>query len=165
MSTGQFLKLKRNAIQKRLEGLTKLEATTGAFLNRTIYPLYQRLQSERFKTENRSEGQRWKPVSRQTRERKLKDRARDRAAFPGGDRILIHTGDLSRSVIGTSLEHHRKVVTGKKITVATTLGYAGFVAADRPFMKWGKDSRKEFRDRVRAYWLSYLKDVKKAGLK
>lgn len=158
------LKLTQNAIQKRLQSLTKLEASTGTFLNRSIYPLYQRLQGERWKTENRSEGQRWKPVAQATRDRKLRDRARDRAAFPGGDRTLVHTGDLSRSVIGTTLENHRKVISGKKITVATTLSYAGFVAAERPFMAFGKDSRKAFRDRVRDFWRAYIKTAGKAGL-
>ena len=149
MSGNKGLIMVRNAVKKKLQ-----DFETGRFrgvLNGPIYTAYKRAQDERFRTENSSEGSHWKQVKRDTRIRKIKDRQRDSSRWPGGDRILIHTGDLSRSVIGTRREHHRKVVTERAITIATTLAYAGFVAEKRPFMKFGSKTKGVFKSIIRRH--------------
>lgn len=159
MSDSQkIFQLIRNPFDTRMKEITQLSRSAQAFLDRSIYPTYQRAQEQRWMTENRSEGAQWKAVSDLYNRRKIKDRIRDRERYPGGPRIGLHTGALSRSVIGTDLRNHRKVISGNKITVATTLAYAGFFAEVRPFMAFGENTKKTFRDKVLKYWRGIIQN-------
>lgn len=149
-------------VQSRMNQMVKDgPSKTRAWLNRQAYSVYQKAQAQRFETENQSEGRRWKQVKRDYRIQKIRDKQESPNAYPGGDRILIYTGALSRSVVGTSKDNHRKVVTDRKLTVATTLEYAGFVAQVRPFMRFGQETRTDFRNS----FIEYMRKRIKAELK
>lgn len=145
------LKLVRNDLEKRIRSVISESGRLRAFLNKDIYRIYQKAQDLRWRSENRSEGERWAPVSDEWNRRKIRDRIRDRSRFPGGPRRMIHTAELSRSVIGIKLDHHRKIVTNRAITIATTLEYAGFVAEKRPFMKFGPKTERDFHDALKRF--------------
>lgn len=144
-------KMIRNDFEKRMNGMINSGGLFRGFLNSTIYSIYQKAQDERFRSENQSEGRKWKQVRRDYRIRKIREKQRDPNRFPGGDRILIHTGELSRSVVGSDLKFHRKIVSERSITIATTLEYAGFVAETRPFMSFGRTTQKKFSDAVKRF--------------
>lgn len=137
-------------IRKTHDGITpflnmligRAQNTAGAFAR--VYPVYQRLQTERFKTENASEGSPWPPLERDyaaykprrygggTRHKWVGGRGDGRPwaeagawkSWPGGGRrMLLGTSTLAGAVIGqgpTPLEgtdKHRVMFTDQSMTV------------------------------------------------
>lgn len=104
-----------------------------------IYPMYQRLQVERFQTENASEGDKWKDLDPEYARYKTrrygggprrKSRTRDAGqwkSYPGnGTKMLIGTSMLAGAVIGPSegspftegVGQHRAMFTARRMTIA-----------------------------------------------
>lgn len=104
-----------------------------------IYPIYQRLQVERFQTENSSEGGAWlqlDPTYKKYKERRYggglrrKSRTREAGAwnsYPGkGSKMMIGTGMLAGAAIGPSsgspftegVSNHRAIFTTTGMTIS-----------------------------------------------
>jgi len=111
----------QNSIEKNLQGMIERGNSMKGFLNRVTYTQYQKFQMERWKTENASEGGRWKALQPAYKLYKLKrygggpkfkwvggqgknrpwQRAGNWKNYPGsGTKTLIATGRLVSSVIG-----------------------------------------------------------------
>lgn len=84
-------------------------------LSRGVYPLYQQFQTQRFQTENASEGSTWVPLQDKYQKYKLrrygggnkratkKDPRTQWQSWPGsGSKMLIGTGTLAGAVVGPS---------------------------------------------------------------
>jgi hypothetical protein len=138
-----------NGLQKKLEEM--LEKTGKAAAAR-IYPLYQKLQTERFQTENASQGAKWKPIQKEYAEHKLKTFK----SYPGGGRkTLIATSTLGGAVIGrgspfngtdkhialfTKYGMQISVKTGGKNAAGKPFDYPAAVAEVRPYMTFKDES-------------------------
>lgn len=172
------LKKAQDNISKRLNEMVKKSNDTRGFLNRVIYPMYQKAQIQRWMTENSSEGGRWKALdpkyaawkkraySGGTRYKFIGGRGEGRPwqaigtwpVGPGrGEKILIASGRLVGSSIGPNdqytvgVDDHRKIVTAKTLKVFTVVDYAKTVAEDRPFMKFSQKTIREMRKAYAKY--------------
>ena len=115
------IKWVETGIQKNLTSMLDRGKETRAYLNRVVYPQYQKAQQKRWMTEGASEGQKWKPINPDYAEYKLRrygggtkyewigGQGEGRPwkpdgkwpVFPGkGSKLLIATGRLVSSVIG-----------------------------------------------------------------
>lgn len=142
-----------NGIEKRLDGMVSRAKNARGYLDRVVYQQYQDAQFMRWQTANASEGSTWKPLTHAYEKYKLKKFS----AFPGGGRVLmVATSNLSKSVIGPrgggSMPFgHRKVVTESSLIVGTTVPYAGFADALRPFTKYSPATMRKIQKGLIAY--------------
>lgn len=138
-----------------------------------IYKVYQRLQTERFMTENASEGSKWNELNDTYKKYKTKRYGGGPKrgggtwkSFPGnGTKMLIGTGTLAGAVIGpgspfdsAGTSAHRAIfsATSMSIQVAEgepnaegkTFDYASYVDEKRPFMAFGDASISEMKDEL-----------------
>lgn len=142
------LQMKVDKINNRLDAIVGRCKSMRSYLNRVVYHQYQQAQIRRWNTENISEGQNWKPLNPQYQLAKRKRYA----GFPySGSRMLVATGTLLQSVVGTAPRYHRKIVTNTGITIMTTLEYAPHVADVRPFMKWSRQTKREIISGMKRY--------------
>lgn len=144
------MKITRNDLQDRLDGMLDKANMQGAAAR--IYPLYQKLQTERFMSENASEGSSWNSLTSKYAEAKLKSFR----SYPGGGRkLLIATSSLAGAVIGPGspfkgTENHIAVFTRYSMRILVNVSgenaagkrfdYPQYVAENRPFMKFSQTS-------------------------
>ena len=128
------IKQVENTVTKRLDEIVSRSSGMQGYFMRNVYRQYQKAQQERWKSENKTEGNRWSPLEPTYKRRKL-TRFKD---YPGhGTKMLVATGKLFQSVIGPG-EFHVVQATDSYLFVSTTLDYAKWVAEERPFMKFGQ---------------------------
>lgn len=146
------LELTQNALEQRLnEILTRAKSTQGA--SARVYPVYQALQTQRFMTENASEGQQWDPLKGEYAKYKVKKYS----SSPGGGRkMLIATGHLAGAVIGPGApfpgtESHRAIFKPWSMQISVSLNYAQYVAARRPFMSFSDASMQKMKAALSQY--------------
>lgn len=137
---------------------------TGKAAAARIYPLYQKLQTERFQSENASEGQKWKPIQKEYADYKLKKFK----SYPGGGRkTLIATSTLGGAVIGRDspfrggVDKHVALFKKYSMQISVKQGgqnaagkpfdYAGYVAEVRPYMKFSEKSMNLMKDELRKF--------------
>jgi len=142
------IQIKADGIGKKLDTMISRAKNARAYLNRIAYPMYQEAQLERWKTENVSEGAPWKRLSpRYLAQKKIRF-----ASEPySGRKMLVATGRLLKSVVGSERRYHRKIVTDKKLIISTTVPYAAEVAEVRPFMVFGNNTKKKILEGFRKY--------------
>jgi hypothetical protein len=132
-----------------------------------IYPLYQKFQTDRFQSENSSEGSAWPDLNESYKESKLKRFQ----SFPGhGSKMMIATGTLAGAVIGPGspfasegISAHRALFTpnSMEISIDTSgtnaqgkpLSYAKFAAEKRPIMEFSDDHLEEMKDELQKFIL------------
>lgn len=156
------IKITRNDLEKRINDiLTRGKSSQGALAR--IYPLYQSLQTQRFMTQNASEGQPWPALNSQYAQYKLKKYGR----YPGsGSKMLIGTSTLAGAVIGPGspffgTEKHRALFKPWSMQISVSMEgtnaagkrftYPTFVAEKRPFMQFGDASRQKMKDSLSKY--------------
>ena len=147
------LKMVTNPIKDWQESLLSRERAVQSFIVRVLYPYYKKLQIERWKSENSSQGENWRPISKKWIDIKTKDKQKDPSGFPGGSAILIHSSTLFKSVTGLDQTYHRAEFTNTSMKIATTLDYAKWVAQDRPFMNFSDDSIDEMKKKFTDWWI------------
>jgi len=132
----------KDALTPHLDGMLKRASSSGirAYLSRVVYKQYQDAQIERWNTENRSEGPRWKRLNPAYEKSKRKRFAK----YPyGGTKMLVATGRLLKSVVGTDRRYHRRVVLHYAMEILVTLPYAPNVNAERNFTQFGQRTKRE----------------------
>lgn len=155
------IKLIKNGVKDRLDGMLTRAKSTQATAR--IYPLYQKLQTERFRTENASEGAVWLPLNPVYKRRKLKLFA----GYPGaGSKTLIGTSTLAGAVIGPGspflgTEKHTALFSPYKMQIQVSMSgktaagkpftYAGYVAEQRPFMEFSEKSLTLMKNELRKF--------------
>jgi hypothetical protein len=130
-----------------------------------IYKIYQRLQTQRFMTENQSEGGQWDPLDGTYQKYKTKRYGGGPKrgggtwkSWPGnGTKMLIGTGTLAGAVIGpgspfntAGISSHKVLFTKSSMEIRIEQGgtnaegrpfnYAGSVDEKRPFMEFSDQS-------------------------
>lgn len=140
---------KGSGIEGSLNKMLTRANTVSSYLDRVIFPKFQKAQLERFKSENASQGDTWAPLNPEYAKRKRKKYA----AYPGaGSAILIATGRLMKAATGQ--EGYNKIVTNQGITIGVDLGavpYAGYVGSARPFMKFSDATIADWKAGIVAY--------------
>lgn len=157
MANEGAIRMVKSAINRMHGDMLRVGNRVDAALAREIYRIYQNAQRARWMSENKSEGRPWKALNPTYQVKKIKRFA----AYPGGGRkMLIATGALQASVIGTDTKHHRRLIERNRMVVATTLPYAAYVAEVRPFMEFGKATKAKIRAAIKKYWVGLLKGRK-----
>jgi len=132
-----------------------------------IYPMYQRFQTQRFMTENESQGNRWAPLSEKYSARK----PRQFASYPGsGSKLMIATGTLAGAVIGPGApfpgtDRHRFITTTTGMTIAVEqsgknaagkpFDYVEHAAEIRPIMTFNSDSIDQMKEELKKFILGF----------
>ncbi len=148
-----------NGIERQLEDMVKRANLVPAYLNRVVYPTYQKAQRERWTAENSGAdfaGGAWPsldPAYASWKKRKYAD------SPGGGSKMMIRTKRLFDSVVGPS-DEHRKIVDNKSLRIATTVPYAIHADAHRTFTQFSP----KFYSRIYKDLTAYLaKNVIKAA--
>jgi hypothetical protein len=164
LSTG--IKIVANDFEvTRQKMMDKANSAQGGFAR--IYKVYQRLQTERFKSENASEGEGWAPLTEKYRTQKTKRFK----SYPGsGTKMMIATGTLAGAVIGpgapfSGTEKHRALFSKTSMTIqieesgtnaaGKKFDYAGFADEKRPIMEFSEDHLKEMKDELAQFILGF----------
>lgn len=142
------IEILKSSFTQRLDEMVSRAKNIKSYMVRVAYPQYQRAQIERWETENKSEGVQWKPLNERYAEYKLKTFA---GYDYGGTRMLVATGLLFQSVVGTERKYHRRIVADWGFEVRVTLPYAPYVNRVRPFMVFGDRTRGEILRGMRNY--------------
>lgn len=167
MSEG--LQLVRDDFSKTMnQMLTRSKSGQGALAR--IYPVYQRLQTNRFMTQNASEGATWEPLKPDYAKYKLKRYGGGPKrgggvwkSWPGsGTKMLIGTGSLAGAAIGpgspfdsAGISAHQVIFTSSSMTIrinqsglnaeGKSFDYPFYVNQKRPFMKFSEKSLTEMK--------------------
>lgn len=140
---------KGNGIEQALNQMVSRANTVESYLDRVIWPKFQKAQLERWPSENASQGDQWRPLTPEYAKRKRKKFA----AYPGaGAALMIATGKLMKAATGQ--EGYNKIVTNQGMTVAIDLGfvpYAGYASKIRPTMTFSRETIAEWRRGLAAY--------------
>jgi hypothetical protein len=141
------IKKTQDGIEKNLNALIERSSSLRAFLQFYVYPKYQSLQRSRWMTEGASQGKPWPSLNAKYAEWKKKKYAK----YEGqGQRMLVATGHLYKSVIGPGSGHYKKI-DDKSITVGTSVEYAKYVAAKRSIFIFKKQDMDEIKQSVWDY--------------
>lgn len=132
-----------------------------------IYKLYQKFQTERFQTENASEGKPWDELNQDYKKSKL----RRFKSFPGnGTKMMIATGTLAGAAIGPGapfasegISAHRALFTKNSMQISVdTSGvnaqgkpfkYARYANAKRPFMNFSEGHLDQMKEELSQFIL------------
>ncbi len=148
------------------EMLDKTRSPQAGFAR--IYQVYQRLQTERFKSENASEGERWQSLNPEyaTYKKKRYGGGPKRSggswkSFPGnGNKTMIASGTLAGAVIGPGApfqgtDKHRAMFTTDSMSIQVVEGgvnadgkpfeYASYADEIRPVMEFSDASLEEMK--------------------
>lgn len=132
-------------ISTRMDEMLKRTSKIQGYLNRVIYPLYQKAQVKRWRTEGASETGPWKQLG----EKYLKWRQRH---FPAaGERIGIRSAILAPSMTGATKKDHFKMVTKNELIVGSTLFYAGYFDEDRDINEFSARTEDKWRKNISDY--------------
>ena len=96
--------LVRNDAKYLFEQSLTMNAALQTWMVRNGYPMYQKAQKQRWITSNASEGATWKAVTPKYQKWKDKMLASKPDEYPGGKRLMVLTGKLSASVMGSDLK-------------------------------------------------------------
>lgn len=151
------MKLIRNDLEKKMKEMTEKSGKAAAA---RAYPLYQKLQTVRFQTENASETGKWPSLTKKYSEYKRKAFK----AYPGsGNKLLIATSTLAGAVIGPGSpfkgkENHIAVFKNYSMQIMVKEGgnnaagkpfdYASQVAEKRPFMEFSSKSIELMKEEI-----------------
>jgi hypothetical protein len=163
MSFARMIQMK-NAFEDWRKAMLRPESKLRALLQKEIYPMYQNMQLERWRTEGASEESRFprNSIGWENYKKEMKQAHPDQ--YPGGDKSLTFTGKLASSVIGNlgsnmiggseGVKFHRKTITATTLFVTTTIPYA-MKAVDwleaggsKNFMTFSKKSTDRMKNRI-----------------
>ena len=156
MSTVTLKKIS-NAFDKFVERVESIDGFRQTFYHDVIYPIYQKAQVQRWDTEGESEGEGWDSISSTWIDRKKKLQAKNNAAYPGGDKIMVFTSDLFKSLTVIGEKWSRVLITPDAITVSSGAPYAKYANDARTFSVWGDATKKDIKDAVKDFVNNMIK--------
>lgn len=175
MADSITLKKIRDGFSERIEGmLSRAKSPQGGFAR--VYSLYQKLQTERFKTEGSSEGTPWKALAPKYAAYKRrrygggpKRGGGNWRSYPGaGSKMMIATSTLAGAVIGPgspfqgkskhrAMFQSRAMIIRVEQTGANAEGkpfdYASHANESRPLMKFSKKSMSRMKKELAQFVL------------
>lgn len=147
MATKVTLESLHDNVTKRLQSMVDKTKSMQTYFARVAYPRYQRTQIERWMSENQSQMGKWKPLTSLYARQKL---SKYSGYDYGGTKMLIGTGILFKSVVGPGDGHGAKF-TNTSMEIKTTVSYAPYVAAHRPFMEFSKATVQAWKKDMQEY--------------
>jgi hypothetical protein len=150
------LKILTNRLEEMKQDMLSEGKFRKAFFARTMYPLYQKKQGERFATSGRSEQTDKWTMSKEWKEYKIRVKSEE---YPGGDRPGIYTGKLFSGVVGVGnwKELHSKAFSDKRMVISTTRERFSELNKKFHVTEWGENTRKEFKRLMTAGFAEFLK--------
>lgn len=164
MSTG--ITSVKNDFQITVDKMMSQAGSIPAAMAR-VYSIYQKLQTQRFMTENESEGERWRPLSTKYAQRKSKQFGK----YPGGgSKLMIATGTLAGATIGPGapfdgVDRHRFITTSTGMTVSVEqtgknaagrpFTYPEFAAEQRPIMRFSEASIDKMKEELKKFIVGF----------
>lgn len=146
------LRMTEDGISIFLEGVKNRNSTMSSYLNRYLYPKYIAAQTERWITENASEGVQWMPITPKYAERKKTKFA----AYPGaGQALMVATSKLAYAAQGQ--KGALKIITDSSMTVGidtSVVEYAAYPGVERPYMEFSPGTLQDMCDSVAKYWMT-----------
>ncbi len=131
-----------------LQGTLTRAAKIRGYLNRVVYPAVLKKQATRWQSENVSEGARWDQLKDQYLNWRKK-------VFPNsGEKILVRTGDLAKSMTAADKANHFKMVTNKTLETGSLIDYAGYVDDTRTITEFSDETVDEFVDGLEDYLMA-----------
>jgi len=138
------IKLKQDNFKIRMDKLLdKAKSAQGGFAR--VYSIYQKLQAERFQTENASQGDPWPSLNADYAAYKIKrygggakrDGSNWKSWPGGGTKKLIGTGTLAGAVMGPGspfpgVNHHKALFTS--VSMQIKVDQSGNNAEGKPFI-------------------------------
>lgn len=135
-------------VSNSLQGILKRANLIDGYLDRVVYPTYQNIQRERWASENASQGSAWPALSAQYAGQKVKKYA----SFPGGGtKMMIATKRLFNSVVGDTLDEHRKIISDHQLQIYTTVPYAPYANQARQFTTFSEDEIRKIKSDIVNY--------------
>lgn len=150
-----------SSILQKLNELKNSVKNLDAVIARRIWPLYQELQVERFKSQNQSEGETWSPLSPKyykwkTSRTFFKREGKKVPIKAGGKQTLVLTGALYSAIMAKGSGGSRVIQNGKLI-VNITLDYAEDVNERRNFTDFSISSLNKMKQELVDYLLKNRK--------
>lgn len=141
------MQFKARGITEFLKGVTMRAGSLQSFLNKNVVKQYQNIQRKRWMTENNSETGQWQPLTVEY----AKAKKRRFASYAGkGEKLLIATGKLQKSVIGPG-DGFRKIATPRSLIISTSVEYAPYVDEARSFSSYGRESVAEINRMIKDF--------------
>jgi hypothetical protein len=151
------MKKVHDGVGKEIDSMFNRVKLIDGWLNRVAYPAYQTYQIERIEKKNPRNGG-WAPLNPVYAKRKLTKYA----SAPGGGRFIgVATGKLAGSLVGKSSEApefvpskfsgHRKIVSGGRLTIATTVEYARYFDENRTITKFAPEFYAALKRKLSSY--------------
>lgn len=146
-----------------------LDASNSQGALARIYKVYQRFQTERFKTQNASEGRAWAPYKRADYAEYKRKRFK---SYPGaGSKMLIATSTLAGAVIGRGdhpfygVDKHRAIFKKNSMEIfvdqtgenkaGKPFTYPSVVNEERPFMEFNEEHLNEMKEELAQFVLGF----------
>lgn len=161
-----FQKVKDDFSATMNKMLDNTRSAQGGFAR--IYALYQRFQTDRFTSQNSSEGDPWPELSAKYADYKRKKFA----SFPGsGTKMMIASGTLAGAVIGpgapfSGTDRHRAVFTSTSMQISVDMSgknaagkdfdYAADAAEQRPFMEFSDAHLEQMKEELSQFILGQV---------
>lgn len=134
-------------IEDNLTQMVQRSDNAAFVLQRIILPQYIQAQADRWMSEGASQGFQWKALNAAYKSRK-KVRF---ASYPGsGTKMMIATSDLVDAVLQRN-NYSLKMISGKKMTISTSLDYAKHVDDARTFTKFSPEWKQALADNYGTY--------------
>lgn len=133
---------------KTLRSIIKNGKSSRTFLQIKAYPIYIEAQKNRWMTENQSQTGQWKALNPIYAAQKKKEWW---GSDGNGAKMMIASGRLYKSVIGTG-DGHYKMITDSEMIVGTDIPYARYASVIRPIMEFDKD----FINKLKSDWTDYM---------
>jgi hypothetical protein len=146
-----MIKAKKD-LKKIFEKMLDPQKNIRVFFKKVTFYQYQEAQLKRWQTENKSEGERWKPLNKEYEKYKRVKYAAYRGA---GKAMLVATGNL----IDSTIKYPFVVVDNKSIKISPNIGaapYAKYVNETRNFMSFGEKTI----ERMKKSLINYIKTGK-----
>ncbi len=142
------LAISSDGISNVLKGMVSRAGLVRGWLNRVGYPMIIEAQRMRWASENATEGASWRPLSAKYE----KYKTRKFASAPGGGRkMMIASGRLIAAVTGDDPKDHYKLVEETRLSVGTTVPYAGYANEARNFTELSSATTKDLADKLGEY--------------
>lgn len=135
-----------NSILAKQKQMATIRAKARSYFAREVYKIFRKAQMQRWKTEGKSEGKKWKKLNKKyARYKRIKY-----ASYKGhGRRMLIGTYTLFPSIVGQDKSHHYRIYTRTGLIIGTDLEYAKYVDEARNITSWSKSTKEKFKDAAR----------------
>lgn len=141
------IKITKNDLERKIRRIVDRRNNIILFFKRVTFEQYKRFQLERWKTENVSQGKRWKPLGEKYKKYKIVKYRN----YPGkGTKLLVATGNLLRATVDKPFF----LATRNWVKISTNTSkayYAEYVHKNRPISGFNNATMNKFIAALKRY--------------